>query len=271
MSVINTAGIGRILRNRLIAATAIAAVLVSFGAIAKAQEAVGKASRVKNQVSGSMGQRQLAVADPVHRSERISAGVDSFGEMLLIDDSKVLVGENSEVSLDRFVVSEGGIKAATLNVTKGAFRFISGNSEKGTFQIRTPLSTIGVRGTIFDVYVTEGGVTNVVLLRGAVRVCDLERNCMVADRSCDIIEVKARNEIEEKPFLRSAMRGAGEERQAFGLLHGQQRFSQQWQAPTIACNQRAAIEAQEGLRNRNPGAGQRDTPPEPEPDDEYPY
>jgi hypothetical protein len=225
---------------------------------------IGEAASIKNIVRGSRGERRLAVSDPVYPSERISAAADSHGEIRLSDDSKVIVGENSEIELDDFVVADGDIRSATLSVTRGAFRFISGTSAKGTFKVNTPLSTIGVRGTVFDVYVSEGGVTNVVLLSGAVRVCTLLGNCRLAERACDVVEVRGPNEIEEKPFLRSARRNATEEREAFALLHGQNRFERKWRAATIPCNQRAAIEAQENRGIRTPGSGAPDATPEPQ-------
>lgn len=222
---------------------------------------VGKASRVQNEVTASLGERRLKTADPVHGSEFVRAGERSFGELLLNDDSKVLVGENAEISLDDFVVGASGFESATLSVARGAFRFISGNSAKGAFTVKTPLSTIGVRGTIFDVYVSETGVTNVVLLRGVVRVCSLNNSCLTADRSCDIIEVRSPDEVEQKPFLRSASRTAAQERDEFNLLSKQGRFERRWRAPTVSCNSRAALELQQNrTRNNNNG----DAAPEPD-------
>lgn len=222
---------------------------------------VGKASRVQNEVTASVGERRLKASDPVFQAELVRAGQRSFGELLLNDDSKILVGENAEISLDDFVVGGTGFESATLNVAKGAFRFISGNSAKGTFTVKTPLSTIGVRGTIFDVYVGEGGVTNVVLLRGVVRVCSLNNSCLTASRSCDIIEVRSPETVERKPFLRSASRSAAQESNDYNLLSKQGRFERRWRAPTVSCNSRAALELQQNrTRNNNNG----DEGPEPD-------
>lgn len=214
-------------------------------------ETVGKANQVRNTVTASLDARKLAVSDPVYGSEIISASERSHGEILLNDDSKVIVGENSEISLDDFVIGANGFDSATLNVAKGAFRFISGNSPKGTFKIKTPLSTIGVRGTVFDVYVGEGGVTNVVLLQGAVRVCSTNNKCLTAERSCDIIEVRSADEISEQPFLKGRGRSAQEERQQFSLLLDQNRFDRRFRAPTAVCNARAAQQLQDN------GAGEK--------------
>ena len=227
-----------------------------------AAEKLGEAAVVQNTVTGappSGEARRLKVSDSVYGAELISAGADSHGELRLNDDSRVIVGENSSITLDDFVLSDRGFSAATLNVAKGAFRFISGDSPKGTFKIQTPLSTIGVRGTAFDVYVDEAsGNTKVVLFRGAVRVCTRGRSCLVASRGCDIIEVRSSSEIERLPFLRSRGRSRGDEAAQFGLSERQSRFNSRWRIPTVACTARAAIEAQPG--SSQTGAGDVEGP-----------
>ena len=131
---------------------------------------VGKAVQVVNRVTGNIKDdvRTLANNDPVYGLERISADAQSHGEIILNDDSRILVGPGAEISLDEFILADSGIKSATLNVLKGAFRFISGKSKQGTFKIKTPVATIGMRGTLFDVYVGEDGQTDVILFSGRV-------------------------------------------------------------------------------------------------------
>jgi hypothetical protein len=163
----------------------------------------------------------------------------------LTDDSRVIVGENSSITLDDFVLDSGGnFKSGTVKVVKGAFRFITGESPTDAFHIATPLADIGIRGTVFDVYVDEPtGNTKVVLFKGAVRVCDQARHCLLARRKCDIIEVSSRGEIGFLPFLRSAGRSRGDESRQFGLSENQARFGSKWRAGTGVCNARAALEA----------------------------
>ena len=210
--------------------------------------------------------RRLSVSDPVYDREQVAAGAGSHGELRLNDDSLVIVGEDSSVSLDDFVVSENGFSNATLKVTKGAFRFITGNSPKQAFKVVTPLSSIGVRGTVFDVYVDgASGITKVVLFRGAVRVCSTGQACMTANRACDIIEVRSNTDIERLPFLRSRDRRRGDEAAQFNLSENQNRFQRQWRAPTVACTARAAQQALpngqgNGRDAPQSGSGGRSTP-----------
>jgi hypothetical protein len=68
-------------------------------------------------------------------------------------------------------------EAAHTRITTGAFRFVTGHSEKAAYKITTPLATIGVRGTILDI-LSQRGRTTVVLQEGAASVCTLSLQCI---------------------------------------------------------------------------------------------
>lgn len=232
--------------------------LVVLPHTAKAAEEVGKSVRIKNQVNASIDNRSLAPSDPVFASESISAASASHGEIRLNDNSKVLVGENSVISLDDFVVGGRGFSSGTIKVAKGAFRFITGNSQKGTFKVETPVSTIGVRGTLFDVYVSPGGQTRVLLFRGEVEVCS-SSNCIVTNRACDVVDVDNVS-AQEVDYLRSGDRQ--QENSLYNLTDRQTRFQGGWRAPTLRCDVRAALDPSRRNRNQNdnplPGRGAGD-------------
>lgn len=229
------------MRGKQIAAAvvAIGVVVPHCGAIAAEQ--VGEATRIRNQVSATVG-GALAVSSPVFRSETVTAGPASLGELRLSDDSKVLVGENSSVALDDFVVGEGGFGRASIKVAKGALRFISGDSKKGAFKVKTPVSSIGVRGTFFDVYVADSGETRVVLLHGRVDVCGTAGGCVVASQPCDVVHVSASGRVEREPFFLSRERSIADTRRNFPLLGLQARYSPAYWAPVTRCSGRALLE-----------------------------
>ncbi|MCB1386028.1 MAG: FecR domain-containing protein [Nitratireductor sp.] len=223
-------------RSRIAAAAALVTIVLGVSPnTASAAEEVGKSLRIRNIVNASLDNRRLAARDPVFASEQVSAGANSHGELLLNDNSRVLVGENSIISLDDFVVSGNRFNHATIRVAKGAFRFITGNSAKGTFHIETPVSTIGVRGTFFDVFVAAG-ITSVVLFRGAVEVCSAAI-CQTIDQPCDTILVQNGN-VQKLPFLRSGSRA--QENQLFPLTSAQSHYSWRYRAPIRTCQARAA-------------------------------
>ena len=257
----------------LAAITASAFALLVSPTIADAQQRVGEAKRVVNTVTGkgAVGDRSIAQTDPVYRNEQISAQANSRGELQLVDDSRIIVGEGSTIKLDRFVVSDQTIRRGTINVTKGAFRFISGNS-KGAVQVRTPLSTIGIRGTVFDVYV-DGDTTRIVLLSGEVVACANGGACVTVSRACDVVEISGGNSISRLPHLFSNARNPLQEAELFGLTVNQQRHSQGWRAELVACFARAASQSNtvtgDGPPGNQDGTNTPPTPSQPDPEPGY--
>ena len=64
------------------------------------------------------------------------------------------------IKLDRTVFDdEHHYRDIAIRLTTGAFRFVTGNSEKAAYKITTPLATIGVRGTILDILSQRGKTT----------------------------------------------------------------------------------------------------------------
>ena len=72
---------------------------------------------------------------------------------------------------------------------KGAFRFITGASPKAAYEIKTPTATMGVRGTVFDVFVADDGETVVLLHEGGVDVCSAPGSCKRHDSIGRIVHV----------------------------------------------------------------------------------
>lgn len=226
--------------NGQIIASAFFALSVVLSGIAQSADnpQVGKAASVVNFVIGDnlSKLRQLSAEDPVFALERISAELDSHGEILLNDNTKIVVGPGAEISLDDFVVAGNNIQSGTISVLKGAFRFISGEAPKGTFKVVTPLSTIGIRGTLFDVYVNDRGQTDVIIYSGRVNVCTLNNKCRDLHETCDIVRVSSKSRIKAKRFLRSGNKTI--ENKRYSLIANQNRFPAGWQAPIDSCDAR---------------------------------
>ncbi len=201
---------------------------------------VGQMKRVVNDVIARKkgATRTLKTRSAVNASESIAATQDSHGEILLDDKSKIIVGPGASIELDDFVVGDNGLKSGTLNMVKGAFRFISAKStKKAVFDIRTPMATIGIRGTAFDVYVREKGVTDVVLFSGKVEVCTNGGACKLVTSQCDIVRVSSQNAIESLPYLRATDRK--QEDKDYSLTSNQFRFPMFWRVSTLSCSARA--------------------------------
>lgn len=132
---------------------------------------IGAAAIARNQVTGSKPAREIAVGADVFRNEVVRTGADSQTKLVFLDDTNVALGPQSSVTLDRFVYSgDNSAQAVSVNFARGVFRFTTGNSEKRAYQLRTPLATIGVRGTVLDIR-SEPARTTVVLVEGEAIVC----------------------------------------------------------------------------------------------------
>ncbi|MEQ8603263.1 MAG: FecR family protein [Marivibrio sp.] len=95
--------------------------------------------------------RRLALNDPLFEGERLETGADARLHATMRDGSVLMLGADAALTLDRFVLDQG-VAGAEMRVLRGAFRLISGEINKGLgggLTIRTPLATIGVRGTDF--------------------------------------------------------------------------------------------------------------------------
>ncbi|MSP43597.1 MAG: hypothetical protein EXR08_09575 [Alphaproteobacteria bacterium] len=141
-------------------------------ALAQDTDPAGKLERAKNQVTArpftSDPARPLTTGGEVFRNEMVHTGALARAELRLSDQTSLVLGENAEVRLDEFVYDEAG--SATLNLVTGALRFVSSvHGHPGKLTLRTPVATIGIRGTDFWVGPIDG-VYGVLLLTGNVQV-----------------------------------------------------------------------------------------------------
>ncbi len=147
---------------------------------AHAQTRVGEAAVVKNEVVRVMGSTtsQINVGDGVLRDEIVRTGLDSAARLVMADSTNLSLGPNATLKLDRTVFDdEHTYRDISIRLTTGAFRFVTGHSEKAAYKIQTQVATIGVRGTTLDI-LSQRGKTTVALQDGMSRVCTLTFQCI---------------------------------------------------------------------------------------------
>lgn len=180
---------------RQTALTSLAAFLVLLPAAlplpAFANDVIGKAETIENRVLGQQGEapRPLAVTDPVHRNERVTTEDKAQARLRFKDETDLRLGPKASIKLDAFVYS--GEKNAAMELSTGAMRFVSGNGPKGSYIIRTPVATVGLRGTTVEVTVINNR-TYVSLHEGAAQVCTRSGRCMELTRACTYVSVDGR-------------------------------------------------------------------------------
>jgi hypothetical protein len=140
------------------------AALVAAALPAQAQQAVGVASAVQNDVRlrkpGGPIPRPVALRQRIALADQIQTGAKSQLQMLLLDKSIFTVGPNARLTIDHYVYDpDHNSRSMGATVTRGAFRFMSGRrTSGGSSTISTPVAAIGVRGTIVEGVVGENAV-----------------------------------------------------------------------------------------------------------------
>ena len=131
---------------------------------------IGVASAVRGAVKaiapGAAG-RVVETGKPVYSHDKVTTGPEGKLQVLLLDQTSFTMGANSEMELDEFVfdpaTNAGKVSA---KIVKGAFRFVTGKvarRDPASMQVKTPVGTIGIRGTMTAGTVSETEATIVLL------------------------------------------------------------------------------------------------------------
>lgn len=175
------------------------ALLLAVPAGAGAAEVIGSADTIANRVTGEIAKqrRVLVDADAVHRDEIVQTDRAASARIVFRDASDLRLGANARIKLGMAVF--GGQQGTTLELSRGALRFFSGNGPVGSYQVRTPVATIGLRGTGIGIVITANR-TYVTLLSGAAQVCTRGGRCsLLADR-CSYVAVDRANVTAPQPL-----------------------------------------------------------------------
>ena len=134
---------------------------------AAAAQSVGTVTRVQ-------GSTTPAASDTaVHMNDRLRTGANARLEVTFNDNSKLTLGENANVVIDRYVYNPNKSSAqVVLNATQGALRFAGGKIEQmnqKNIVVNTPNAALAVRGTHFWAGPIDGQY-GVLLLNGKVGV-----------------------------------------------------------------------------------------------------
>jgi hypothetical protein len=139
----------------------------SFGA---AGQAVGVDPQAELQVSNQS--ITLTVGADVDIGQTITTGDAGQVELLFGEGTKLVVGPGSSLLIEDYLLrGEGEAGSFAVNALAGTFRFFTGSMAKSSYRIDTPTGTLGVRGTIFDLYVIRGQNAMVTLLEGGLNIC----------------------------------------------------------------------------------------------------
>ncbi len=217
-----------------VAITAVAAVLAGAPEAAPPQSGVAVAVVPATDVGRGNGQLVLQSQAPVFMGDVIKTNAAGEAQIRLSDDTKLVVGPNSLMVIDRYVLaSTNTAKRVSLNVVRGAFRFITGDSHKQAYAITTPVATITVRGTRFDVAVGRLG-TGLAVFDGEADLCrrDRRHECTRVTAGCHIALAGPATPTRRVESVADRRRIIG---QMFPLITDQRRLYSDFRVDTTGC------------------------------------
>lgn len=145
----------------------IALVFVMIGP-ARAQTDTVAAQAVPGQVVGTLidaegsitlvtpgGEPRTAAANaPIHMNDLVETGAGGRAFILLMDDTELTLGENTQLTIDEYVFDEENTtnNKGRYSILRGAFLYTSGliaKKDNPDVQVKTPYGSVGIRGTAF--------------------------------------------------------------------------------------------------------------------------
>lgn len=118
---------------------------------ALAADIVATVTRVQGviQARGMSTPRILGSGDTLQEGDTVITGAAARAELTFTDGSVLTLSDETEFTVERF---DRDRKSARFALLQGAFRSVTGAIAQGgepDFEVRTPLATIGIRGTDF--------------------------------------------------------------------------------------------------------------------------
>lgn len=114
---------------------------------------------------------QLQIGDPVFQGDQLETGIGGRVGMIFLDQSIFAMAENGKMVLDEAIfdadAETGNLQVSVLH---GVFTVVSGLIAKvdpDAMVVKTPVATIGIRGTQLGIDIADGENLEVVLLEEA--------------------------------------------------------------------------------------------------------
>jgi len=136
---------------------------VAYVSSVQAEKAVGRVVWVKGTFTaeGPNGNRSLERAGIFYEKDTLVTNASSQAQVVFSDNSLMTFREGTRFRVDQynFKPAGGGSNNYAMSLAQGGFRTITGaigNQQPQNYHIKTPVATIGVRGTEFIAYYNNG-------------------------------------------------------------------------------------------------------------------
>ena len=114
--------------------------------------------------------RILSAGDPIYFNDTIIAGDNSKSQIILLDETVMMIGAGTELIIDEFVFNPEDVEGKiTTTIKQGSIKVLSGKISETNPEdlvVKTPAGTIGTRGTEFQALVDEEDGDSKILLIG---------------------------------------------------------------------------------------------------------
>ena len=168
----------KLTRREALATTA--AATLGFAGIARAEtpadDGVGNVNDIVNVGWGTVApdpREEIEFEDAIYMNEVVETDDESAIVINFSDGSKLTVGENARIVIDKYVYNPAGSDGEqAITLAKGAFRFLSGSIPKEKVKLQTPTVTIGIRGTELTFDVADDGETELSTIAGEADCTD---------------------------------------------------------------------------------------------------
>ncbi len=138
---------------------------------ASSSEPIGKVAELTGDATATRldGTKLTLAKDvPVFQGDVIETAEGTALKVVFVDESTFAVGESARMVLDEFVYDRGTLEgSSSFSVIEGVFVFVSGGiAENNPDQmvVKTPVATMGIRGTAVAVQAAEESEQNLIIL-----------------------------------------------------------------------------------------------------------
>ncbi|MDK1286636.1 FecR family protein [Pseudoalteromonas umbrosa] len=126
--------------------------LLFFASSCYGNTLIAKVILAKEQVTASspIKERQLKRKSKIYKADTVKTGKHARAQLRFTEGTILTLGENTQFSVNQFEYRK--TSEAHFEFIKGAFRVVTGKITQATnpnFKIKTPMGSIGIRGTDF--------------------------------------------------------------------------------------------------------------------------
>ena len=145
--------------------------LILFATSIHSEERIGIAEKIVGNVYKKIISDKINLGDNLIYNQFVRTSSDSAATIKFDDGTLLHIGPDSELQLDDLVYSsKSQVLSGFLNLTNGVFQFANDHKNQMYVTLKTPVATIGIRGTKFSAYakksyselaVTDGNIDTI--------------------------------------------------------------------------------------------------------------